>query len=217
MKKDEFETTLLDLWITTAIPLTAANIRYHTRLPRRTVSKWLDQMVASGELEMDVDDSGQTLYVVPGAERPADGPRTFAERERLAKLMSQVHGSRGHGKKRTALAGEHELTSTALSIAQSARRELQSGRGQGDKSLVASAALSLFFGPLGWLYAGSFREAIPASAAYMLALAILPSFFLFPILGIAMPVSGVAGLVYAWQYNRSGQRGNLFGKDDDQE
>jgi hypothetical protein len=34
---------------------------------------------------------------------------------------------------------------------------------------------------------------------------------LLPIAGIALPASGIVGLVYAWQYNRKGRRTRLFG------
>lgn len=77
----------------------------------------------------------------------------------------------------------------------------------------------MLFGPLGWLYAGSFREAIPASAAYLalttLLLALPFSSVLFlPMMFVALPLSGVAGAIQAVQYNRTGKRQRLWGDKD---
>jgi cytochrome b561 len=73
-------------------------------------------------------------------------------------------------------------------------------------------------GPLGWLYAGSWREAVPASAAWLVAAAIISklgflTFLLLPVLMVALPLSGLAGVMYALSYNRAGKRQRLFGDD----
>lgn len=240
VKKDEFESALLDLWMTTVIPLTVVNLQYHTGAPRRRVQKWLDQMARDGHLDVDSDDEGVLLFHVPGSRRPSDGPRTFAERDRLHALARQVQGERARkaalAQRRAAEAQARrhkELQAgdahqpgalerlraqydarTALSIAHGARQELERGPGQGKKSLILSGALSFFFGPLGWLYAGSLREALPAGAAFLLISYLLPTFLLLPLAGIALPISGIAGLVYAWQYNRTGKRDRILGDDD---
>ena len=87
----------------------------------------------------------------------------------------------------------------------------------GEKSWLISAGLSFFFGPLGWLYAGSFRETIPAAALYVMVAGIvskiLPAFLLMPVLMVLLPISGIAGLVYAIGHNRAGKRIRLFGDD----
>jgi hypothetical protein len=78
----------------------------------------------------------------------------------------------------------------------------------------------LFFGPVGWLYAGSFREAIPAAAAWVAVGAIMSklfamlSFFLLPVLAVVMPLSGITGIIYAMRYNSTGKRQRLFGSGD---
>jgi hypothetical protein len=102
--------------------------------------------------------------------------------------------------------------------AAAAKEELQKPREKGQKSWLASTLLSLFFGPVGWLYAGSFREAIPGAFAYLVAAAILsklPVFMLMPVMMVAMPLSAIAGLVYAIQYNRHGKRMRLFDREDE--
>lgn len=109
----------------------------------------------------------------------------------------------------------------ALELAHRANRvknELAKAPKQGDKSWVKSGLASTFLGPVGWLYAGSWREAVPASVAYLLvgslALKILPMLLLWPVFMIGMPLSGIAGVVYALQYNKKGSRQRLFKKDE---
>ncbi|MGE5186104.1 MAG: hypothetical protein ACM31C_28810 [Acidobacteriota bacterium] len=108
----------------------------------------------------------------------------------------------------------------ALQLANRANRvgkELAKKPAKGDKSWIKSGVASLALGPLGWLYAGSLREAVPASAAWLALLAIatkiLPTLLLMPVLLVVMPLSGIAGVVYALQYNRHGGRQRLFDKD----
>jgi hypothetical protein len=42
------------------------------------------------------------------------------------------------------------------------------------------------------------------------------AFLLMPVLMVVMPLSGIAGIVYALQYNRKGSRQRLFNKEDKQ-
>jgi hypothetical protein len=102
-------------------------------------------------------------------------------------------------------------------LANQAKRELSRPRQKGEKSWLASGGLSFLFGPLGWLYAGSFREAIPAGILYVIAMTILsklPMFLVWPVMMIALPLSAIAGVVYALSYNRHGKRQRLFDRDD---
>lgn len=97
-----------------------------------------------------------------------------------------------------------------------AKAELTRPREKGEKSWMASTALSLFFGPVGWLYAGSFREAIPAGFIYIVLAAILsklPMFLVWPVMMVGLPLSAIGGLVYAIQYNRHGKRTRIFDKE----
>jgi hypothetical protein len=110
----------------------------------------------------------------------------------------------------------------ALQLANRANRvrgELAKKPAKGEKSWVKSGVASMALGPIGWLYAGSLREAIPASAVWLaLALTlgkILPSILLMPVLFVVLPLSGIAGVVYALQYNRKGGRQRLFDKKDE--
>jgi hypothetical protein len=110
----------------------------------------------------------------------------------------------------------------ALALAKRAhgvKQELTRAPKAGEKSWVKSGLASMVLGPLGWLYAGSLREAVPASAAWIalltIATKILPMILLMPVLMVALPLSGIAGVVYAMQYNRTGHRQRLFDKDKD--
>jgi hypothetical protein len=82
--------------------------------------------------------------------------------------------------------------------------------GSSQKSLVASGLLSFFFGPIGWLYAGHWKEALPAAGVLILLKFILPTFLLLPLLGVVGPVSAGVGVLYAWMYNRKGERQKLL-------
>jgi hypothetical protein len=95
------------------------------------------------------------------------------------------------------IAGALELASRANKV----KNELARKPKKGEKSWVTSMVASGALGPLGWLYAGSWREAIPASIVWLavaaLASKILPTFLLmWPIL-VLLPASAIAGVVYA--------------------
>jgi hypothetical protein len=111
------------------------------------------------------------------------------------------------------LGGAIELAGKANRV----KNELTKKPGKGEKSWIKSGVASLALGPIGWLYAGSLREAVPASAAWLVLAAIaskiLPAVLLMPVLMVALPQSGIAGVVYALQYNRSGKRQRLFGDE----
>lgn len=211
MNREQFETRVLDLWMTTRIPLTRAHVQYHTGLPRRQLNKWLDEMVGEGVLECDVDDDGEMLWKVPGAARPIDGPRSFAELEKVGRIREEARRKLREGRSRNRLRGDDDALGLGLALARRASSSLERPPGDGDhkKSLLLSAGLS-FFGPLGWLYAGSLKEAIPAAAIALVLAAIVPTFLLMPVLWLVMPLSALTGLVYAWQYNRHGHRTPIF-------
>jgi hypothetical protein len=109
------------------------------------------------------------------------------------------------------IAGALELAKKAHGVRQELAKQPKGG-----KSWVKSGLASALLGPLGWLYAGSFREAIPASAGWLafgvLASKFLPMFLLMPVMLVALPLSGIAGIVYALQYNKKGGRQRLFKK-----
>lgn len=112
------------------------------------------------------------------------------------------------------LGGALELASKANRV----KHELSRTPRKGDKSWIKSGVASLALGPVGWLYAGSLREAVPATVGWIalaaLASKILPVFLMMPVLMVVLPLSAIAGVVYALQYNRNGSRQRLFDRDD---
>jgi len=196
MTQQKFESRVLEIWMRSRIPLTLAHVQHLTGAPRDKARRWLDAMTTGGALDADVADDGEMLWTVRGAERPANGPATVAEHERLERLTSEVSGA---GK---ALAS---FSAAATGLTR---------RGGEQKSVVASGVLSLLLGPLGWLYAAPLREAVPGVAAFVAASTLLPHFLLVPLLGVAAPLSGIAGVYYAWRHNQTGERTGLFSDRD---
>lgn len=148
-------------------------------------------------------------------QRAAQQAERDALRERQAALVSKRPKSESEEpstrSRATDLGNALELAGKASDM----KQELTKPTKAGEKSWVKSGLASTFFGPLGWLYAGSFREAAPASAAWLAFAAIaskLPTLLLFPVLMVVLPLSGIAGALYAVQYNRNGRkRQRLFG------
>jgi hypothetical protein len=142
-------------------------------------------------------------------------------RARQAELVRSPSGDPERTRTRDDASDHLEDLGGALELASKANRvkkELQAPRKKGEKSWAASGLVSLM-GPIGWLYAASWREAVPATAAWVgfLALAskFLPALLMWPVFMVVMPVSAIAGVVYALQYNRTGKRQRLFGGDKD--
>ena len=194
MKQKDFEAQVLAIWVRSRIPLTLAHVQHLTGAPRDRSKQWLDAMAVAGALDVDVAEDGEMLWTVRGAERPRSGPETVAEWERLNVLGREV-----------------ARAPAALAV-RALGGDLTGGAGDG-KSAIASGLLSLVLGPLGWLYAAPLREAVPGAAVYVGLVSFLPHFLLVPLLGVLMPISGAAGVYYAWRHNQTGQRTGLFSDD----
>ncbi len=155
----------------------------------------------------------------------AQRARQQAERDELRERQAAIvtgkarkGGSEAEGGRGRDRGGDLETALVLAKKAGDAKHELTKPREAGDKSWLVSGGLSFFFGPLGWLYAGAWRETIPAAAMYLIVASIVakivPMFLLMPVLMVVLPISGVAGVVYAIGHNRAGQRIRLFGDDD---
>lgn len=149
------------------------------------------------------------------AQRAADQ----AEKAEVRKHQQALVAPKASARPRSKIDQVDDLGS-ALELAGKANQvkaELTRKPGKGEKSWIKSGVASMALGPIGWLYAGSLREAVPAAAAWIalltLASKILPMVLLMPALMVALPLSGIAGVVYALQYNRNGARQRLFGED----
>jgi hypothetical protein len=207
VNRDDFEARVLEMWMRTRIPMTRANLQFWTGASRRNLNKRLDELGADGVLEADVDDDGEMVWSVPGATRAIDGPTSFAEHDRR-------QGIKAEARRRVASRGDDGLR-TALTLARSAGALERKGggaleaTGKPEKSLLAGAGLGLL-GPLGWLYSGSFKETIPAALVVILVASVLPTFLLMPLMPLILPLSAMVGALYAWQYNKTGERQTLF-------
>jgi Flp pilus assembly protein TadB len=144
--------------------------------------------------------------------RAAPGDDAAARRRsRLADRDAERDAEDDRGRSAEALedlGGALELASKANKVKQELARKPR----KGEKNWMISGGASLL-GPIGWLYAGSLREAVPATAAWLLVASvvwkILP-FLWMPLMMVVMPLSGIAGVVYALSYNRAGKRQRLF-------
>jgi len=194
MKAKDFEARLLAIWLRSRVPLTLPHVQHLTGESRARCKQYLDEMTVAGQLEMDVADDGEMIWTVRGAERPASGAQTVAELEKLEALTAEVASA----------SGKSMIARAAVSSALAERRGDQ-------KSLVGSGVLSLVLGPVGWIYAAPLREAVPGVAIYLGVCALLPHVLLAPLLGILAPLSGAAGVYYAWRHNQTGERTPLFG------
>ena len=190
MNREEFEASLLHLWVTTRVPFTRANLQYATGATRKQIERWSDELVSSGVLDIDSDHDGELIFAVRGAQRPKNGTTSVADVVKVSRLEDEV-----------------KRASRALVAVPAAERALRAGDGK--KSVLASTALSFFLGPIGWLYAAPLKEAIPASVVFVLLAKLLPMFIFGPLLGILLPLSAAAGGAYALVHNQSGGRGSI--------
>jgi hypothetical protein len=135
-------------------------------------------------------------------------------RDRQAQLVSRKPRREEDIDHADGLGGAIELAGKANRV----RAELAKKPGKGEKSWIKSAIASTALGPIGWLYAGSLREAVPAATAWLALMALvskfIPTVLLMPVLMVVLPLSGLAGALYAVSYNRSGSRQRLFGDKD---
>jgi hypothetical protein len=176
--------------------------------------------LASLEAEVKADADAQRVRKEAAmAKVREDRAKQLAEREDLRERQVALVARKKPEPRRSYDDVDHaDGLSGALELASKANRvkaELQKG---GEKSWIKSGIASMALGPLGWLYAGSWREAVPASAMWLIAAAIISklgflTFLLLPVLMVALPLSGLAGVMYALGYNKHGKRQRLFGDE----
>lgn len=195
--------------------------------------------LAALEAEVKADADAQQARKAAALSKLRDQRVTqTAERDQLrtrqAELVTKIRtparpsGEAEPGRGRRAAAREADETDPleglggALELASKANRvkqELQRTPKKGEKSWIKSGVASALLGPAGWLYAGSLREAVPATLGWaalgIVASKLLPVFLMLPILLVVLPLSAIAGVVYALQFNRNGGRQRLFDRDKD--
>lgn len=216
MTQEAFEARILHLWMTTRVPLTRANILFFTRAPRKKAEQWLDALVSEGVLDFDSDDDGEVHWTVKGANRPARGADKVEDVLRLEQLGAEVRGGRGPTRPVKPVTGSLVPSDDVASEARTLARNALAREG-GEKSLVASGILSLLLGPIGWIYAGPLKEAIPGALLFVAALwvlRLLPFVLSGPAVSLLYAASGALGVLYAWQYNRTGRTTPLLSDDE---
>lgn len=220
MKPKDFEQAVLELAMTTRVPLSRANLLFYTGAASKEAERFLNDLLRDGLLEFDSDDNGDILYTVRGIKRPSTGGTELTRCTSCRR--ASVAGSRctrcgqSLDPRLRALREEMGLdkASTALALFNRRPGALVGPPAEGEKNLVVAGLLGLF-GPLGWLYAGAWREALPAAGAFIIMLKVLPAFlvswFIMPLL---IPASVLVSVLYAWKHNRSGQRSGLVTDDE---
>ncbi|MBL4635986.1 MAG: hypothetical protein JKY56_19150 [Kofleriaceae bacterium] len=90
MNRNEFESKVLELWMKSRIPLTQANLQYFAGVPRKKLDEWLDDLLGSGVLDINIEGSESLEYTVPGSERSVDGPTTCEAYERKREMVAEA-------------------------------------------------------------------------------------------------------------------------------
>lgn len=182
----------------------------------RAVMERLAALEAEVKADADAQRARKEAALVKVREERA---KQQAERDELRQRQAQLVTRKSRDERRRedvdadGIGGALELAGKANRV----RNELARKPAKGEKSWIKSGLASTALGPLGWLYAGSLREAVPAATAWVALLALaqyLPTLLLLPALMVILPLSGLAGVLYAVQYNRNGGRQRLFGDDD---
>jgi hypothetical protein len=184
------------LWTRTKIPFTRESaVAYGVSvlgLSPEEVRPALEGLISDGVVFADGDGPEATL-LWPGEDRPAVGPRSVEEAVTLARLEREA-----------------SLPVPVKIPAYIVARPREEPAPPGGKSVLASGALSLVFGPLGWLYAAPAREALPAMALFIavttVATWLLPAWIAAGVAAVAYAGSGLIGMAYAHRYNQHGRR-----------
>lgn len=212
VKAKDFEQAVLELAMTTRVPLTRANIAFYTGASAKEADKLLDEMLREGILEFDSDDNGDLFYTVTGAKRPGKGPESLTRCSACQKATGAGSRCTRCGKlldaQLRAIKDEVDRAGSALDLVR--RGADLATQQQGDKNLVVAGFLGLFGGPLGLFYAAPLKEAGLATLMFLMAWKLLPMILFVPLMSLVLPVSAVLGWMYAWRYNRTGRRSSLI-------
>ena len=208
MNQRIFEERVLQFWMTTRVPMTKANLLFYTKAPRKKLDAWLDELVGDGILDIDADADGEMTWSVRGAERAERGPTRIEQVHGASATDGDLHDKIARLRKEAIGAG---ASMVLASRGQEGMRELLRSPREGEKSLLTSGLLGLFFGPFGLLYAAPFKVAVPASAIML----VLAFYLHWPVLGFSVLFAALS-VAYAWRFNQKGERAPLLGDGDDQ-
>lgn len=218
MRPQEFEQAVLELAMTTRVPLTRANIVFYSGVKTSLADKWLDEMLVDGLLDFDTDDDGELLYSVVGSKRPTSGAKeltrcTACKRASTAGSRCSRCGQLLDSHLR-ALKEEVESKLVNTALRKLPPSVLLSSNGmEGDKNVALGGALGLL-GPIGWFYAAPLKEAAVASVGFLLLFS-LSKWLVIGLSWLILPLSALVGAMYAWKYNRTGRRSGIFTEDNE--
>ena len=218
MRPQKFEQAVLELAMTSRVPLTRANLTFYTGAKSADVDKWLDEMIRDGLLDFDSFDDGELFSNVCGSKRPRSGRReltrcTACPKATLAgprcNRCGQLLGAPGLTDEI-----ENKLLVTALRKLPQALPTTE-GALRGEKNVAVGGALGLL-GPLGWFYAAPLQEAALGSGIFLL-LWWISKWLVLGVSWALLPASAIMGALYAYKYNREGRRSGLFFEDHEKE
>lgn len=217
MRQRAFEQAILELWAKSNVPITRAQVVYYAGISAEKADAWLASMVRNGLLEFDSTDAGEFVYSVRGVDRAPGGSTTFMRCEHCTQVTLPGPTCTRCGRppaKTASLGGRLWGTQDALTLVKPAANKWLAAN-KGPKSLLTGTALGLL-GPFGWMYAGAWKETIPAAVAFGLLMSL--SLFQFLFIWIALfisPLFAIVGLLYTLAYNRTGERKALLLDDKD--
>lgn len=193
--------------------MTQANIIFYTGVASKPTRKYLDAMLKEGLLEFDSTDEGDVVYVVRGSSRAVQGSTQLVTCFRCTRATplqtrcgrcGQVLNESFFSQATQKLA----KSSTALQLFRPLKQDLLQQK-PGNKNVLTGAALGLL-GPLGWLYSGAWRETVPATIIWSVLISFsLIKWSVLLLAPILLPLSAIVGGLYAFHYNRTGQRQSL--------
>lgn len=155
-----------------------------------------------------LDNRLRSLKAEVDRERAQANPTSLARRSPPSSREGREGRGRGTGSSGGRGTSPLDLA-RVLSDIERFRRDIGKPAVADEKNVVVAGVLGLF-GPLGWFYAGPAREAAVGLVVFLVAAKLLPALLFVPLLTLFLPLSAFLSVLYAWQYNRSGERTSLF-------
>lgn len=216
MTREEFEKTIRAMKAE-GVALSMPNLMVRTELPRATIEDWLEEMEAGRK------PPPREARDAPKAAKSSGKPSEAEEKGDLAgDLLRKMEDLKGDLVKTAAA----EVLKEKLGLADD-EDEGSSGDGRSKavatvekprKDLRVAGVLGMVLGPLGLTYSAPWKVAVPASAGYLVLLALTRVPGLGAVLGLFVPsvmvlihlACAAGGAAYAWRFNRTGKRAALL-------
>jgi hypothetical protein len=216
MTREEFEKTIRAMKAE-GLALSMPNLMVRTELPRATIEDWLEEMEAGKK---------PPPRESPRAAKSSGKPSEAEEKGDLAgDLLRKMEDLKGDLVKTAAA----EVLKEKLGLADPEDKGDEGPSGDGRSKAVATVekprkdlrvagVLGMVLGPLGLTYSAPWKVAVPASAGYLVLLALTRVPGLGAVLGLFVPsvmvlihlACAAGGAAYAWRFNRTGKRAALL-------